>query len=120
MGEIKTFKDIVVWQKSHNLALTVYELTDIFPKSELFGLISQMRRAAVSIPSNIAEGFTRKNLKDRMHFYNIAQSSLEELKYQLLLAKDLRYITEEKYMSSLALAEEVGAMLHGWKKSQKF
>jgi four helix bundle protein len=119
MAKIKTFKQLLVWQKAHQLTLEVYNATRSFPKYEQFGLIFQMRRCVVSIPSNIAEGFKRKSLKDSLHFYNIAESSLEELKYQLLLAKDLNYINEQIYNKLFTLAEEVGKLLNGWKKSQR-
>ena len=85
---------------------------------ETFGLVSQSRRCAVSIPSNIAEGFKRQSKKDSAHFYNIAEGSLEELKYQLLLAKDLGYINTEQYAVAFNLAEESGKLINGWKKSQ--
>lgn len=116
---IKTFKEIIVWQKAHQLTLEVYGVTKEFPKFEEFALANQMRRCAVSIPSNIAEGFNRKSLKDSLHFYTIAEGSLEELKYQILLAKDLNYINEDCYNKLMNLAEEVGKLLNGWKKSQK-
>ena len=113
---VKTFREIIAWQKAHALALEVYRVTEDFPRSELFGLTSQMRRAAVSPPSNIAEGFKRKTKNDSLHFYNIAEGSLEELKYQLLLARDLGYISEAIYQKLHALAEETGKPINGWKK----
>lgn len=116
---VKTFKEIIAWQKSHELVLMVYALTAKYPKHELFGLTSQSRRCGVSIPSNIAEGFKRKSKNDSVHFYNMAESSLEELKYQLLLAKDLKYITEEEYNIAQNLAEDVGKLINGWIKVQK-
>jgi four helix bundle protein len=116
---IKTFREIVAWQKSHQLALKVYKLTEKYPRAEIFGLVSQSRRAAVSIPSNIAEGFKRKTKNDSIHFYNVAESSLEELKYQLLLARDLHYITEGDYDPAVYLAEEVGKLMNGWIKIQR-
>ena len=116
---IKTFKEILAWQKSHELVLLVYKLTAEYPKYELFGLTSQSRRCAVSVPSNIAEGFKRKTKNDSVHFYNIAESSLEELKYQLLLSKDLKYITDEQYEKAFTLSEEVGRLINGWIKIQK-
>jgi four helix bundle protein len=88
---IKTFRDIIAWQKAHELTLLVYSLTEKYPCHEIFGLTNQSRRCAVSVPSNIAEGFKRASKNDSVHFYIIAQGSLEELKYQLLLAKDLKY-----------------------------
>ena len=117
--KIKTFKELIVWQKALQLTLEIYNITKNFPKCEEFVLVNQMRRCAVSVPSNIAEGFKRKSLKDSLHFYNMAEGSLEELKYQLLLAKDLSYIKEEKHNKLIDLAEEVGKLLCGWKNSQR-
>lgn len=119
MTAIQTFSELVVWQKAHELTLQVYKLSEAYPKTEIFGLTSQSRRCAVSIPSNIAEGFKRKTRADSIHFYNIAEGSLEELKYQLLLAKDLDYLTEEDYAKMYVIAEDVGRLLNGWKKVQK-
>jgi four helix bundle protein len=96
-----SFKDLIVWQKSHALALKVYRVSARYPKTELYGLVSQMRRAAVSVPANIAEGFKRASRPDKARVLNIAQGSLEELRYFLLLAKDLGY--EE----DLGVAEEL-------------
>ncbi len=117
---IKSFKEIQVWQKSHQLVLQIYSVTEKFPHVEIYGLVSQMRRSAVSIPSNIAEGHKRESTKDSLHFYNTAESSLEELKYQTLLARDLEYIKNDQYEKLSILEDEIGKMLHGWKKSQKF
>jgi four helix bundle protein len=86
-----TFKDLVVWKKAHQFVLAVYRLTQGFPKSELYGFHSQFRRAAVSIPANIAEGFRRRGDADKVRFLNIAQGSLEECRYYLILANDLGY-----------------------------
>jgi four helix bundle protein len=116
---IKTFRDLLVWQKAHQLVLDIYKLTAKFPTEEKYGLSSQLRRAGTSIPSNIAEGFKRKTAKDRVHFYNISDGSLEEVKYQLLLAVDLKYIPDENYQKIMCLAEEVSKMLNSWIKSQK-
>jgi four helix bundle protein len=116
---IKTFKEIIAWQKAHELVLMVYVLTAKYPKHELFGLVSQSRRCAVSMPSNIAEGFKRKSKNDSVHFYNMAESSLEELKYQLLLAKDLKYINDAEYQKAFDLSEDVGRLINGWIKVQK-
>lgn len=77
-----------------------------------------MRRCAVSIPSNIVEGFKRRFARDSLHFYNIAEASLEELKYQLLLTRDLKYVSDPVYKSINTLAEEVGKLINGWKKAQ--
>lgn len=114
---MQTFKDLKVWGKAHNLVLSIYEITKKFPNEEKFGLISQVRRAAVSIPSNIVEGFKRKTKNDSLHFYTIAEGSLEEVKYQVLLSKDLKYIPEEIYKGIILQTEEVGKMLYGFKKA---
>jgi len=119
MSQIRTFKDLIVWQKSHQLALHVYEITKGFPSEEKFGLISQMRRAVVSLVCNIVEGFRRKTVKDSLHFYNIAQGSLEELKYQLILSVSLKFIDQEKYNTISQEAEEVSKILQGWINSNK-
>ncbi len=117
--KIKTFKEIIAWKKAHQLTLEVYNITNNFPRIEQFGLTSQMRRCASSVPSNITEGFKRASLRDGLRFYNIAEGSLEELKYQLLLSKDLDYINEKDHKKLMDVAEEVGRLLHGWKKSQR-
>ncbi|MEX2579035.1 MAG: four helix bundle protein [Verrucomicrobiales bacterium] len=87
----RSFQDLIVWQKAHEMVLEVYRATRHFPKEEVYGLTSQVRRAAVSVPSNIVEGFHRRGVADKLKFLNIAEASLEELKYQLILAKDLDY-----------------------------
>lgn len=119
MADIKTFKELTVWQRAHQLVLLVYELTKHFPQEERYVLANQVRRAVISVPSNIVEGFSRRSIKDSLHFYTVAQSSLEEVKYQLLVAKDLTYITETDYQNSVLLTDEVGKMLNAWRKSQK-
>ena len=91
MPTIQKFTQLFAWQKAHALALEVYKLTTLFPKSELFGLTSQVRRAAVSVSANIAEGFKRTGVADQHRFYNIAAASLEELRAELFLARDLGY-----------------------------
>jgi four helix bundle protein len=115
---INDFKEIFVWQKSHELAILVYQLTKKYPKDELFGLVSQTRRAVVSVPSNIVEGFKRFGTQDDLHFCNIARASLEEVRYQLLLAKDLDYISLEDFKKAEQLAEEVSKLMHLWMKSK--
>lgn len=119
MTTIKTYNDLLVWKKAHETAIAVYKLTKKFPKDELFGLTSQMRRAAVSVAANIVEGFSRHGLQDRLHFYNIAKASLEEVKYHLFLSRDLEYITNSDYEKTVLKYEETGKMLAGWIKSQK-
>lgn len=88
---IRSFTDLIVWKEAHQLVLATYMATKKFPKEELFALTSQMRRAAISITSNIAEGFSRKGIKEKIQFYTIAKGSLTELESQFLVARDIRY-----------------------------
>ena len=111
-GPSRSFRDLVVWRKSHSLALGVYRATSQFPKTEQYGLAVQMQRAAVSIPANIAEGFGRFSKLEKRRFLNIAQGSLEELRYYLILASDLGYPVEP----SLSIdVDEVGRMLEAYR-----
>jgi four helix bundle protein len=87
----KSFEQLIVWQKAHQFVLGVYQLTESFPRKEIFGLTAQIRRASISIPANIAEGFKKRGRADKVRFLNIAQGSLEECRYFLILAKDLHY-----------------------------
>ena len=87
----KTFRELVVWQKAHEFVLAVYHLTAKFPTAEIYCLTMQTRRAAISIAANIAEGFKKRSLNDKTRFFNIAQGSLEECRYYLILAQDLEY-----------------------------
>ena len=112
----QSFRDLIVWQKAHCLALEIYKITANFPDCERFGLISQMRRCAISIPSNIAEGLKRRG-KHKMVFYNYSESSLEELKYQLLLSLDLNYIKNNQYDPVIGLCDEIGKILNNWFKA---
>lgn len=95
--KITSFTDIRAWQEGHKLALQVYRLASDFPQHEIYGLASQLKRAASSVTSNIAEGFGRSSPKDREHFYVIASGSLNEVKSQLLLARDLQYFSEDSF-----------------------
>ena len=115
---IKDFKDIFAWQKAHQLVLLVYKLTKKYPKDELFGLTSQIRRAVVSVPSNLVEGFKRLGNQDDLHFCNIAQASLEEVRYQILLAKDLKYINSSEFEEVEKLSAETAKLIHFWIKSK--
>ncbi len=109
--------DLIVWQKAHRLVLKIYQASSGFPKEETYCLASQMRRAAASVPTNIAEGFSRATAKHKLHFYNMAQSSLEELKYCIILSRDLNYLTNvAHYWQS---AEEVGVILVHYIKGLK-
>jgi four helix bundle protein len=110
----KTFEDLVVWQKAHLFVLSVYRLSGMFPKHEIYGLASQFRRAATSIAANIAEGFRKHSKADKIRFYNIARGSVEECRYYLILTKDLEYgdISEAKL-----LLEEVSKLLEAYCQS---
>lgn len=109
-----SFKDLLVWQKAHQFVLDVYTLTQSFPKSEVYGLSSQLRRAAISIPANIAEGFKKQSKKDKARFYNISQGSLEECYYYLILTNDLGYSKTSDLIKDLT---EVSKMLESYRKS---
>jgi four helix bundle protein len=110
----KKYSDLIVWQKSHSLALEVYRISKQFPKEEIFGLTSQLRRASISVPANIAEGFARKGIKDKLRFYNIAEASLSEVSYFLLLSQELGY-AETSYL--IDKVDEIGRMLNSYSKS---
>jgi four helix bundle protein len=110
----RTFKDLTVWRKSHEYVLAVYKFTAGFPKQEMYALSSQMRRAAVSIAANIAEGFRKRGRADKLRFMNIAEGSLEESRYYLILAQDLGYGDTGDLM---ALLEEVSRLLNAYAKA---
>ena len=107
----RSFQDLIVWQKAHQFVLSTYLFTEGFPKYELFGLSSQFRRAAVSIPANIAEGFKKKGRADKGRFMNIAQGSLEECRYYLILAHDLGYGKNQELLLQI---EEVSRVLESY------
>lgn len=109
---IRSHKDLIVWQKSYQLSLLIYKTTKKFPQEELYGLISQMRRAVVSIPSNIAEGYSRQRKLEYVQFLQFSFASAAELETQLLLAKDLGYIEKSKFFEALGLLQEVLKMLN--------
>ena len=104
----KSFQDLIVWQKAHWFVLEIYKLSRGFPREEIYGLTSQFRRAAVSIPANIAEGFKKKGHHDKARFLNIAHGSLEECRYYLILTRDLGYGDPKQLMQQL---EEVSKLL---------
>jgi four helix bundle protein len=108
------FQDLVVWQKSHQLTLRVYRLTAAFPKHELYGLTSQMRRAAVSVAANIAEGFKKRGRPDKARVMNIAQSSLEELRYYFILSRDLEYLATSELSPDV---DEVARLLGAYTRA---
>ena len=108
---IESFEQLEVWKEAHQLVLKVYQNVQKLPGDEKFGLISQMRRASVSVPANIAEGFKRRGRADKVHFYNMAQASLEELRYYCILCRDLGFKLEFDEM--LERASQVARMLQG-------
>jgi four helix bundle protein len=110
----RTFQDLIVWKKAHQFVLAVYKLTSQFPKSEIYSLSSQFRRAAISTPANIAEGFKKKGTADKVRFMNIAQGSLEECRYYLILTRDLGYDDTSELMIQL---EEVSKLLTSYANS---
>lgn len=110
----RSFKELIVWQKAHQFVLAIYRLTRGFPSDEKFGLTSQIRRAAVSVPANIAEGFPKRSSSDKVRFYNIAQGSLEEVHYYLILAEDLGY---GDCSPLIDLYDEVARLLNGYAKA---
>ena len=107
----RSFRDLLVWRKAHEFVLAVYAFTPGFPKPETYGLSQQLRRAAVSIPANIAEGFRRRGKPDKARFMNLAEGSLEECRYYLILAHDLGYGDTNRLA---ALLEEVSKLLHAY------
>lgn len=110
----KDFRGLIVWQKAHQLVLAVYKVTKNFPKEEMFGLTSQMRRAMVSVAANIAEAFKKKGVADKLRILNISQGSLSEVQYYLILCDDLQYCNTGELMNQ---AEEVSRLLESYMKA---
>lgn len=110
---IRSFTDLNTWKENHQLVLIIYKIVRTFPKEEMFALSDQMRRAAVSITSNIAEGFGRQTLKEKIQFYYQAQGSLTEIKNQLIIAKDIGYISHETYNNANTQADLGHQLLQG-------
>lgn len=104
----RTFQELIVWQKAHQFVLSVYRMSRVFPREETYALTSQFRRAAISVPANIAEGFKKRGRADKARFMNIAQGSLEECRYYLILTNDLKYGDSTKLFPQL---EEVSKLL---------
>lgn len=114
---MKDFRQLKVWEKSHQLALAIYKATKSFPKEELYGLTSQIRRASMSIPTNIAEGCGRNTDADFARFLQIAMGSASETEYQLILAHDLEFLSKESYEKLHSDVEEVKRMLASFLKT---
>ncbi|MDQ2692468.1 MAG: four helix bundle protein [Chloroflexota bacterium] len=108
----KGFRKLLVWQKAHQWVLLIYKLTEKFPRHEMFGLVSQMRRAAVSVAANMAEGYAAGGKGQFGRYLDIAQGSLAEVEYYLILALDLKYITKIEYEQIESLRAETGFLLH--------
>lgn len=115
--KVRTFQDLIVWQKAHALTLSVYEATKQFPSDEKYGITSQMRRAAYSVPSNIVEGHSRKGRGEFKQFLSIAAGSLAELRYFLILSRDLGHLNLKDYEKLWQNAEEVGRVLYSFTHS---
>ena len=114
MPIIRSFTDLLVWQEGHRLVLVIYRITKTFPKEELYSLTAQMRRAATSITSNIAEGFGRQGYKEKLQFYYLAQGSLIELKNQILISKDVGYLNDNDYKNLVEAANQTHKLLQGF------
>ena len=117
--KIKSFTDLNAWKEGHKLVLMIYDITKQFPKEEMFGLVSQIRRCAVSITSNVAEGFSRLSYKEKARFYSISLGSTTELQNQLLIAKDVNYITKEQFQNIAEQSIKVHKIINGLIKSSK-
>jgi four helix bundle protein len=118
-SKIKSFTDLNSWKEGHKLVLLIYKSTQEFPKEEQFGLIIQIRRAVISITSNIAEGFSRNSYKEKSQFYSIALGSLTEIQNQLLIAKDLNYLNKEAFNNLANQTVIINKLLNGLIKKSR-
>ena len=112
-SDIKDFFDLNAWKKAHEFVLIIYKTTRKFPREELYGIISQLRRAASSIAANIAEGFSRYHYNDKIRFYHNARGSLSETQNFLFLAKDLSFLKENEFKDIFSLSEDVNKLING-------
>ncbi len=115
--KIQSFTGLKAWQEAHRLVINVYRLTKLFPKEELFALTNQLRRAVVSISSNIAEGFSRNSAKEKIQFYSIALGSLEEVQNQLLIARDIDYLPSDAFKTTSEQTVFVSKLIRGLAKT---
>ena len=115
--KIKSFTDLNAWKEGHKLVLMIYKMTEKFPQKETFALTNQLRRCAVSITSNIAEGFSRSSSKDKQHFYTMSATSLAELQNQFLIARDLGYVQENNFKKFTEQSAVVGKLVSGLTRS---
>ncbi len=111
--KIKSFTDLIAWQEGHKLVILIYKITKTFPREEIYSLTNQMRRAASSVTSNIAEGFGRQGYKEKIQFYYLAQGSLTELKNQILIAKDVSYLDSNSFEELSKNADTTHKLLQG-------
>ena len=116
---LKSFQELEVWQKAHHLVLQTYRVTDGFPDKEKYGIVSQVRRSAASVPANIAEGFGRRSTKELLQFLANANGSLEETRYFLLLSRDLGYLAKERYVELEKDCTSVAQMIAALGRSLK-
>lgn len=116
---MKTFRELIVWQKSMDFVTEIYKVSKLFPKDENYGLTSQIRRSAVSIPSNISEGYGREGLNDYLRFLNISMASLFELQTQLEISYNLEYINKDKFDNLYELSREIERMLSSFIRTLK-
>ena len=112
-SKIRSFTDLVTWREGHKLVLEIYKITKNFPREELFGLSNQIRRAAVSITSNVAEGFSRKSNKEKVQFYCIARGSVTEVQNQLLIARDVDYLDNENFQKIAKQTINIHKLING-------
>lgn len=117
--KIVYFTDLIAWKEGHKLVMLIYEATKNMPREEIFSLISQMRRAVISITSNIAEGFSRQSYKEKVQFYSMALGSLTELQNQLLISKDINYLSNDAYKKIVEQSDIVHKLINGLIKSSK-
>jgi len=118
-NKIKSFTDLNAWKEGHKLVLLIYKITKEFPKEERYSLVDQMRRAVVSVTSNIAEGFSRESFKEKVQFYATAKASLTELQNQLLISKDVDYLNQEKFSEAANQSVIVHKLFSGLIKKSK-
>lgn len=117
MEKTRDFTDLIAWQKAHEFVLRVYHITKAYPKAEVYGLTPQFRRAAISIAANLAEGYAKSGKADKIRFFNIAQGSLKECSYYLMLSRDLKYINN--YDELINLLNQVAKLINGYKSAIK-
>lgn len=112
-SKIQTFTDLTAWQKAHNSVLEIYKITKTFPQEERYALVDQMRRCAISMTSNIAEGFSRRSYREKIQFYSMALGSTTELQNQLLISRDVGYIKKERFMEMAEQTVEIHKLING-------